>query len=77
MLNFIAADRLPHQRILSAALSSLFILDADSPEKLRMGVDAMGRRFLVVHSLRPEGGRGTMRAEGRTLLPLVTGAILA
>ncbi|MGH3864351.1 hypothetical protein [Actinokineospora sp.] len=79
VLNFIAAGWLPHQRILSAALDSLFILDVDSPEKLRMGVDARGRRFLVVYSsprYAPRAGAGTMQAEGRTLMPLLAGAIL-
>lgn len=79
VLNFIATGWLPHQRILSAALGSLFILDIDSPEKLRMGVDGKGRRFLVVYSsprYAPRAAAGTMQSEGRTLLPLLAGAIL-
>lgn len=79
VLNFIAAGWLPHERILGAALSSPFILDIDSPDKLRIGVDAQGRRFLAVYSsprYAPRGGVGTMQADGRGLLPLLTDATL-
>lgn len=79
VLNFVAAGWLPHERILGAVLNSPFILDIDSPEKLRIGVDGKGRRFLVVYSsprYAPRAGAGTMQSDGRGLLPLLAGTTL-